>query len=314
MATVLGSVAVASPASAHHKDKHQGGKPKTANTIPLPAGFAPEGVATGKQGLFYAGSRNGGQIARGSLRTGTSAVFVPAAGETPLTTAATGLKADVRHGLLWVAGAGTGMGAVYDLNTGHGIKALTFTTSASFINDVVVTKDAAYFTNSLTPVIYRVPVSRTGVVGDPQTINVTGPAGAFLPGFNINGIAATQNGRTLIVVNSQSGKLFTINARTGESQEINLGGNTVKTGDGILLEGRTLYVLQNGNGNVSPNQIAVVRLQKRLTSGKIVRTLTSTLFQTATTLARSGSKLLAVNAEFSTPPPFDAEVVVLPHR
>ena len=72
------------------------------DTIDLPSGFAPEGVAVGRGGTFYAGSRADGRIARGDVRRDTEAeVFIG----TPSVPAATGLKADVRHGLLWVAGA-----------------------------------------------------------------------------------------------------------------------------------------------------------------------------------------------------------------
>ena len=58
-----------------------------------------------------------------------------------------------------------------------------------------------------------------------------------MPGFNLNGIEATLDGRTLIVVNSAKGLLYTVDARTGASAEIDLGGATVPTGDGILLVG-----------------------------------------------------------------------------
>jgi len=292
----LAVAVVSSPASAHRPE-----------TIDLPEGFAGEGVATGRHHTFYAGSRLDGRVARGDLRRGTSEVFV----DEPLVGAATGLKADLRHGLLWVSGAATGQAAVYDLDSGDGIVALTLATSPSFINDVVVTRDAAYFTNSLSPVIYRVPVSKRGEIGQPETITLSGPAAEFVPGFNINGIESTSDGRTLIVVNSTKGTLYTVDARTGTSAEIDLGGATVPTGDGILLVGRKLLVLQNG-GQTGPNQIAVVRLQKRLTSGEIVDTISSPLFETATTLARSGGTLVVVNAQFA-PPPIDpeAEVVLL---
>jgi hypothetical protein len=291
-----GAAAVASPASAHRPE-----------TIDLPEGFAGEGVATGRHDTFYAGSRLDGRVARGDLREGTSEVFV----DEPLVAAATGLKADLRHGLLWVSGAATGQAAVYDLDTGEGIVALTLAASPSFINDVVVTRDAAYFTNSLSPVIYRVPVSKRGEIGEPEAITLSGPASEFVPGFNLNGIEATSDGRTLIVVNSTKGALYTVDARSGSSAEIDLGGATVRTGDGILLVGRKLLVLQNG-AQTGVNQIAVVRLQKRLTTGEIVDTITSPLFETATTLARSGGTLVAVNAQFA-PPPIDpeAEVVLL---
>jgi hypothetical protein len=302
LAAVVATAALAEPAAAQHRPE----------TIPLPAGFAPEGVATGRGGTFYAGTRTGGHVARGNIHDDAPAeVFV----DDPVTTAATGLKADVRHGLLWVAGAATGQAGVYDLDTGDPVgEALTLTTKTpSFINDVVVTRDAAYFTNSQQPELYKVPVSPSGEVGEVETIPLAGrgPAGDFNPGFNLNGIDATSDGRTLFVVNSGKGELYTIDAATGASKLIDLGGATVISGDGILLVGRDLLVLQNGNAPGTTNQIAVVRLQDRLTRGTIVDTITSDLFQTATTLARSGNTLVAVNAEFSLPPTDPKEVVLL---
>src|SRR5215207_7854309 len=194
MAAVAATAALAEPAAAR----------EWPDTITLPTGFAPEGVATGRGGTFYAGSRAeptvGGQIARGNIRSGAPAeVFV----DHPVVNAATGLKADERHGLLWVAGAATGQAAVYDLDTGDSVgPALILTTKApSFINDVVVTRDAAYFTNSRQPELYKVPISPRGEIGEVETIPLAGrgPAGDFNPGFNLNGIDATSDGRTLFV-------------------------------------------------------------------------------------------------------------------
>ncbi len=169
----------------------------------------------------------------------------------PILNPAIGLDADVRHGLLWVAGGPTGRAAAYRLDSAAPAvpaPGLTLTTIVpSFINDVVSTRDAAYFTNSMVPELYRVPVSRRGGVGEPETVPLSGPAGDFDPGFNLNGIDATRDGKTLIVVNSGKGELYTVDAETGASKLIDLGGGTVPTGDGILLDGRTLYVLQNGN-------------------------------------------------------------------
>ncbi len=153
-------------------------------------------MAVGARNTFYAGSRMDGRIARGDLREGLSEVFVA----DPIVPAATGLKADLRHNLLWVSGAATGKAAVYNLKTGEPVTALTLSTAPSFINDVVVTRRAAFFTNSFVPEIYRVPVSKRGVVGEPETIALQGPAAEFVAGFNLNGIAATDDGRTLIVV------------------------------------------------------------------------------------------------------------------
>ena len=109
--------ALAVPASTAAADSGHGHDGQRPDTIDLPAGFVGEGVAVGAHNTWYAGSvfgATGGQIARGDLRDGTSEVFV----SDPLVGAATGLKADLRHNLLWVSGASTGMAAVYNLETG----------------------------------------------------------------------------------------------------------------------------------------------------------------------------------------------------
>ena len=240
-------------------------------------------------------------MASGDLRDGVSDVFV----STPIVPSATGLKADLRHNLLWVSGASSGMAAVYNLQTGAPSDGVDADPAASFINDVIVTRDAAYFTNSFTPQIYRVPVSKNGDVGAPETIPLHGPAADFIAGaFNLNGIEATDNGRTLIAVNSENGNLYTIDPMTGDDALIDLGGASVPTGDGILLKGNTLYVMQNGN-TPQPgvlNEIVVVKLMKHLTEGRVVDRITNPLFETATTLARRGDILVTVNSQFGGAP------------
>jgi sugar lactone lactonase YvrE len=277
------------------------------DTIDLPAGFQGEGVAIGEGTTFYAGSLADGRIARGDIRAGTAEVFVA----NPVLAPAVGLKADLAHGLLWVAGGPTGQAVIYDLATGAPVETLTFTTNDSFINDVVVTHDAAYFTNSLTPEIYRVPVSRRGRIGPPETVALRGPAGRFVSGFNINGIAATSDGATLIVVNSAKGQLYTVHPRSGESARIDLGGASVPTADGLLLTERGLFVLQNGAQPGVPNRIVIVRLRDNLTKGTIVERIGSPLFETATTLAKRGEIVLAVNAQFAGAPIDPESEVVL---
>ena len=68
-------------------------------------------------------------------------------------------------------------------------------------------------------------------------------------------------------------------------------------GDGILLHGQTLYVVQN-----RLNQIAVFRLSADLTQGSFVREITDSDFQVPTTIGLFGKWLYAVNARFGTPP------------
>ena len=161
----------------------------------------------------------------------------------------------------------------------------------------MVTKGAAYFTDSNRAVLYRVALSKNGApAAAAHAVPLTGDFRP-VPGFNLNGIDATPDGKTLVVVQSAAGKLFTVAAATGVTKEIGLGGASVPNGDGLLLQGHTLYVVQN-----QMNRIAVVSLAKGYASGTIARTITDTDFDVPTTIDRHGNRLYAVNARFGTAP------------
>jgi sugar lactone lactonase YvrE len=268
------------------------------DSIPLPDDFAPEGIATGAGTTFYAGSITLGDIYRGDLRTGEGAIFIQA----PAGRDAVGLKADRRHGLLFVAGGFTGEAYVYDLRTGAPVASYQFgTPGASLVNDVIVTRDAAYFTDSFAPVLYVVPIGPGGELGSGETLALSGPATTVVPGEpGLNGIEATRDGETLIVNHTALGALFTVDAATGQSTAIDVDGLIAGTLDGLLLHGRDLWVVEN-----FPNTLARVSLSSDLSSGEITATITSPLFRVPTTIARHGSRLAAVNARFDLgfPPP-----------
>jgi sugar lactone lactonase YvrE len=278
--------------------------------IPLPDGFQPEGIAAGTGSTFYVGSIPTGAIFRGDLQSGEGEVIIPAQEGR----SAIGLKFDERTGLLFVAGGATGYAYVYDAETGESVAAIQLETRPSFINDVVITEDAAYFTNSSQRFLYRVPLEENGELPEIPTVEAIRLRGEyqFTPGeFNANGIAATPNGRWLIIVNTFEGALYRVDPRTGVATRINLKKGAVPNGDGILLQGEKLYVVQN-----FLNQIAVVELNDRLTAGKIERTITNELFRIPTTVARFDDTLCVVNSRFDTPPTPDTdyEVVCVPKR
>ena len=173
------------------------------------------------------------------------------------------------------------------------------------MNDVVVTPKAAWFTDSNKAVLYKVPVGAGGALGSAQTVPL-GPPFVLQGGFNLNGIDATPNGKTLIAVQSNTGKLWRINAATGANQQITLAGNeTVPNGDGILLDGRALYVVQNTN-----NLVAVIALSPNFTSGRVVTRLSDPDFKIPTTIDEHGRRLYAVNARFNVSGP-DVEYQVV---
>jgi streptogramin lyase len=274
--------------------------------IPLPNGFQPEGIAVGTGSTFYVGSIPTGAVYRGDLATGEGAVLVPGQDGHQ----SVGLKVDERTKLLYVAGGPTGKAFVYDAVSGGNVASIQLTSEAgTFINDVAVTKSAAYFTDSFRPVLYRVPLGSDGALPDPPASEEIPLGGdfVFVPGsFNANGIAAVANGKALIIVSSAQAALYRVDPQTGAARLIDLGGSSVPNGDGILLHGKRLYVVQN-----FLNQIAVVRLDANLLSGTIERTITSPNFRIPTTIARFGSALYAVNARFDTPPTPDTEYEVV---
>jgi sugar lactone lactonase YvrE len=267
--------------------------------IQLPRGFQPEGIEVGKGTTFYVGSVANGAIFRGNLRTGEGSIFVPGqAGR-----AATGIELDRNR--LFVAGASTGDAYVYNARTGALIRRYDFAAGDTFVNDVVVTKKAAYFTDSRKAVLDVVPLGKGDDLGNFRTLSLSGDF-TLGAGFNLNGIDATRNGRTLIAVQTNTGKLFRIDAASGVTRAVSLGAESLPNGDGILLDGKTLYVVQNQN-----NRVAVIALSSELTSGRVVTRLTDPDFSVPTTIDDLGRRLYAVNARFGIANPSTAEFQVV---
>ena len=288
LALVAAAGLAALPSSAHMGNN----LPKT---IALPTGFQPEGIAIhGK--TFFVGSIPTGAVYSGDLRNPDDAeILVP--GVTGR--AAIGVEYDRRHDRLFVAGGPTGKAFVYDADDGSLLKEYQLTTlSPRFINDVVVTRRGAFFTDSNNQQLYKVALGRGGsLAATSETIPLTGDL-TFSAGFNLNGIDAAKNGKWLVVVQSNEGKLFRVNPRTGVTRELELTGGDVMTGDGLLLQGKRLFVVQN-----TMNQIAVIRVDRRLREGTIKRLIMDSLFDVPTTIDDVGhNTLYAVNARFGVPP------------
>jgi hypothetical protein len=264
-------------------------RPAFPHTIVLPGASSAEGIATGAGSTFYAGDLFGGDIFRGDLRTGAVAKFIDA----PSGRNALGIRVDLEHGLLFVAGGFTGQGYVYDLSTGADIGQYQFgTPPGSIINDVIVSGGAAWFTDSLQPKLYRVPIGSDGSVGAFSTLTVSGPAADLTGAFNLNGIAAARDG-TLLVAHSGDGTVYTVDPATGASAAI--AGVNVPNVDGILFEAGRLFAVQNFS-----NQITELKLSGDLSSASVVEVLTDPAFEVPTTVARWGNRLATVNAKFDT--------------
>lgn len=153
--------------------------------------------------------------------------------------------------------------------------------------------------------LYVVPLGRNGRPGPARTLPLTGEL-QYTTGFNVNGIEAAPDGRTLLLVQSNLGLLFTASARTGVTEQVDLGGASLTNGDGLLRRGSVLYVVRN-----QLNEIAVIELGRRYASGTVTGTITDPNFRVPTTVAAFGSFLYAVNARFGTPPTPDTTYEVV---
>ena len=292
---VTGLVVSAGPATARPR---QQARPIVNFEIPGNAVF-PEGVASDpRTGFFYVSSNADGTIFRGHAGSRSLEVFLP--GGADGRTSATGLKVD-RQGRLYVSGAATGQMWVYDTGTRELIRHFdTGLRANTFINDVTITPGGdAFFTDSLTPVLYRVPAaavrSASAVVAAPERfLDFTGTAVVFQPGFNLNGIWTADGGRQLVTVQSNTGKLFRIGVADRSVAEIPVAGGPLTNGDGILLAGRRLLVARNAN-----QLIVTVALDGGLRDGCVVAQFTDAALHTPTTLALTAAhRLLVVNSQF----------------
>ena len=111
-------------------------------------------------------------------------------------------------------------------------------------------------------------------------------------GFNANGIAALDR-RTLVFVNSTTGRLYRLDTRTENIRAIDLNGRTLTRGDGLEARGRTLYVVRN-----QFELIAKVRLTRNGRAGRVLSQRTDRTFRFPTTAAIARGRLLVVNSQF----------------
>ena len=290
----------------------QAGATTYPESMPLPDGFYPEGIEVGAGHDFYVGSLLNGALYKGDLRTGDGEILAEGVEGRVLA----GLSFDSRSGLLWAIGADASGFKAFAFDGDSGDIVHHVPVPGGFPNDLVVTRDALYITDSFAPAFWTIPLTNRGAPDGVATmIPLSGDFELVTEGdpfpVNLNGIDATPNGETLIAVHSLLGVLYTIDPVTGHATQIDLGGGDVSFGDGIVLRGKTVYVVQN-----FINQVSVVELSPDLTSGEVVESIASDLFRVPTTGAMFGNTLYVVNARFDVafPPSLGGELVSIEYE
>lgn len=252
----------------------------------------PEGIAVSGSGQrFYVTSTTDGTIFRGLVKGHAAAeVFLPG-GQDGRTTAA-GVKVD--DGRLFVAGGATGTIFVYDVRSRTLLRRYE-TGTGGFLNDVAIAPNGdAYVTDSKRPFLFRIAADELRAGAGPSELQpfLTYPSFQAAPAFNANGIVAVDR-RTLVYVQSATGRLFRVDLRTQAVQAIDLGGASVTAGDGLVLSGRTLYVVRNALGVITR-----IRLAGDVRSGRVVSETADPTFRYPTTAAPVRGRLLVVNSQF----------------
>lgn len=301
--TRLAAVAVAAGLAACGGE----GEPASTGSGGFPSAYAlpgekafPEGIAVQKStGDFFVGSTTDGTIYRGNVRKGEAEVFLPGGGNGR--TSVTGMKVDV-EGRLWVAGRFTNQAFVYDVASRRLIERFAAPPAGpsfsprrerSLINDLTLTEDAVYVTDSFRPVVYRIAKGADEVGEMEPWLDLRGTPVPYRRGFNLNGISASDDGRYLITGHTETGELFRIDTRTRAVTKVDLGGATIKTSDGLLLDGRSLLVVREEPGEVVP-----VKLSADGSSGKVGRAFGRSALRFPTTLAERDGRVLVVNSQF----------------
>jgi len=255
----------------------------------------PEGVAFDQRThAFFVGATGDGTIYRGTLDSTTVTEFIPGAPGR----SAVGMK--VSDGKLYVAGGMTGAISVFDVATQQEVAEFA-TGPGGFLNDLVVTPSGdVYVTDSFRPMLWHVTAAQVAAgAGTVEAIPV-GPEIQYTAGaFNLNGIVERKHGDELIVVQTNTGKLFrvdfdddAVNGRTIQQIAV----EPLVGGDGMLLDRGRLIVVQGG----PPPTLAFVQLEGDARQGRVVDRRTDATLRGPSTIARAQQLYLVVNADFAT--------------
>jgi Cu-Zn family superoxide dismutase len=260
----------------------------TEGTLPAAAGF-PESIAVAPgTRTFFVSSFTTGAVFRAA--PGHQAqLFLAGGAETRKS--AGGVKFD-GHGRLMVIADAQQL-EIFSGRTGRREAAFaTASRDKANLNDMVVTgRGDVYITNFGTPGIYRVTAR--------QLQRTTGPIMRWLapsarvvpdlPSGNFNGIAATADGRYLIVGQTGNGALWRIDISRRTITPIRISGGSLVGSDGIMLLGRKLYVATHQNA------IIELSIGKSLATARVVRKLTDPSLDLPTSVAALGNRLLVSN-------------------
>lgn len=276
--------------------------------VPVLDGSYHEGFTIGKGSIAFSGSPDG-SIYKVNLRNGKGDILVPPVVPFDVINDCytLGMRYDPRSNYLFVAGCFHGTALVYDADTGVELKKYQITPEfESVINDIAITQDAVYFTDFANPAIYRLPLTKNGNIPDAEDAATAIPLSEeFVAGDNVygafaNGIVATPDGKTLIVGNTGTSKIFRVDPTTGQADEIIVEPPLVGFIDGIVLRDGVLYIVTPDGTFACPSEdrIQVVILDDDMLTGTQVGIITDPSLDGIASGAILGNSLYVNNARY----------------
>jgi Cu-Zn family superoxide dismutase len=258
----------------------------------------PEGIAYDPAShAFYTASAVTGAVVRVDMKTRRTTTIVPAGdGLFPAQPfpSRLGMKLD-QAGRLWIAGGRTGRMALVKGSDGTVLRRFeTPTSKESLINDVALVGLAGYFTDSFVPTLWRVQTTGDTIGELEPWLQFKGTPIEYANGPNLNGIAATANGADLIVVQMNKGLLFRVHIADKRVTPIDTHGEDLTAADGLVLDGRTLYLVRQ-----SAQEVVTLDLANDLSNAHVVHRFRDPAFLWTATAAKAGDQLLIVNTQFN---------------
>lgn len=268
------------------------------STISLPPEIEyPEGVTVDADGLIYVSSAVNGAVAR-MHRNGEKAEIIAAPGEilppdNEVFPAMLGMKID-ELGRIWIMGGLTGQIFVIDKETGDLLATRAVSGERKALNDAVIMEDAAYLTDTVQPILWK--IARDGEeIGESEAwIDFTGTPLEYGPGRNLNGIAADASGRYLIVIQMDKGLLYRIDIATRQVTPVDIGDEIVTNGDGLVISGQTMYLVRQAE-----TEIVTLRFAPDFGSADVVSRFSDPALTWPATAAIAGDELLVADSQFN---------------
>ncbi|OYO00897.1 SMP-30/gluconolactonase/LRE family protein [Enemella evansiae] len=260
-------------------------------------GTLPEGIEVAPNGRVYVtGSGDGDVYVSDPSRPGQLVLL--ADGATQGRTAALGIERDQR-GRLWVAAVDH-----VDLldRSGRLLQRIDLPDGGadSYLNDLTVTRDAVYVTDSNTAVVWRIPLTGNEIGTMERWLDLTTVFPYPVYYFYLNGIVASPDGQRLLVASQGLGVLFRIDVATRGATIVDSGDSSFGA-DGMVLQGDTVYGVLNYEAPEGKQGVYRGVLSADWTT-MTVTPVDTTGFDSPTTLALHRGRFYVVNSQLDRAP------------